>query len=645
MSARNLAVLLALLLPSAPVAAQGAVATAPAAAPAAAPAPLIPPDVVEAIRREGIDNSKVMQHLDYLTNRIGHRLTGSDNFTEACEWARAEFERMGLEARLEKWGTWKHGWNREQWSGRVLTPAPMELQVATEAWTAGTPGAVRGPLLAMPTTDEEIAGRRAALRGAFLFDMASVPSYEERQEERGRRGREGGSPLAKLRDQAAELGIAGFVRSSAGTPQLKNRIRVFGDSRRARQDAANLPTVPEIVVRYDQALQLRDALQRGDELTVEFDIRNRFSPGPVDLHNVIAEIKGTVKPDEYVVVSSHLDSWHQATGTTDNGTGSATTMEAARILAAVGARPHRTIQFCLWGGEEQGLLGSRQHVQMERANMPKVSAVFNHDTGTNYAAGVDVTAAMKDDMERVFAPVRTLTPPDEKHEGPAFELRVVEGLRGGGSDHASFLSADVPGLNWSLKGRSDYFNYTWHTQWDTYDVAIPEYQRHTATVIAYAALGTANLPNLVSREKLRAPGGRGDAGALLEGVLGAEFDGLKVKSVTKDGRLAAAGIQVGDELKAVNDEEIERIVQVLFAARQAAGEPVTLSFARGGAKVKATIPADAFPQRGRRGDGPRGDAPAAATPPAGTPPAPTAPASGGGTAPAKEAGETPKVIR
>src|SRR5690606_18875936 len=160
----------------------------------------------------------------------------------------------------------------------------------------------------------------------------------------------------------------------------------------------------------------------------------------------IATLVGTEKPDECVIVSSHLDSWHQAQGTTDNGTGSATTMEAARILMAVGAKPKRSIKFCLWGGEEQGLLGSRGYVQRHRTDMDKVSAAFNHDTGTNWAQSLVVTNEMHAQLEPVFAQVtRLMTPPDVDFDDKVFNLvaRPQIGGGGGGSDHASFLAVKV----------------------------------------------------------------------------------------------------------------------------------------------------------------------------------------------------------
>ncbi|MEQ1633313.1 MAG: M20/M25/M40 family metallo-hydrolase, partial [Planctomycetota bacterium] len=328
--------------------------------------------------------------------------------------------------------------------------------------------------------------------------------------------------------------------------------------------------------------------------------------GPIPLYNVIAEIPGSEKPDEVVIVSSHLDSWHQAQGCTDNGTGSTTTLESARILMAVGAKPTRTIRFCLWGGEEQGLLGSAGYVKMHRVEMEKVSAVFNHDSGTNWAGAMTVAETMYEPMLRVFQPVLALTAPDKSHDGPVFELNKSPTLSGGGgSDHASFLAAGVPGLNWGLRGRANYFAYSWHTQWDTFEVAVPEYQRHTATVIALAALGTANLPEMLDRSGVVRGGGR-QAGSYAEALFDAEMDGFKFTKITADGRGAKMGLLVGDVLTKANGQKLEAMHEVFSAARELGDDAKTMEMEvqRGDQAVKVQLDLEEMrARRARRGGG------------------------------------------
>ncbi len=447
----------------------------------------VPARAVPAVLEEGLARSRVMEHLDHLTNSIGPRLTGSDAFLEAARWARDRFASWGLEAKLETWATWPRGWNRGQWSGRILEPEPLELQVATYAWTVGTRGRVRGPLFPLPRSKTKYLKVRKKMKGYWLF--GPQPSKK--------------SVYGRFFWEAVRKdGILGIVTPTRGDKKYPNRIRVFGRYRNLFLKPEQRFPYPVVHVRYDQAKEIESWMKKGKKVVAEFEIRNRFREGQVDIPNVVAEIRGTEKPDEVVIVCGHLDSWHQATGTTDNGTGVATTMEAARILAKVGAKPKRTIRFLLWGGEEQGLLGSVAYVRKHREEMKKVSAVFNHDAGTNWVHSLTVTKAMEPLMRKVFAPVMKMRPP-EKFDGPVFVLKAVPKMGvGGGSDHASFRKVGVPAFPWGLTGRSDYGRYTWHSQWDTYDVAIPEYQKHSATVIALAAWGTANLPVLLPRKGL-----------------------------------------------------------------------------------------------------------------------------------------------
>ena len=238
-------------------------------------------------------------------------------------------------------------------------------------------------------------------------------------------------------------------------------------------------------------------LRKEEQVELGFDIRNFFRRGPIPLYNVIAEIPGTEFPDEYVVIGGHIDSWDGATGATDNAAGCATTLEAARILMAAGVRPRRTIRFMLWSGEEQGLMGSRAYVKQNLSEMPKISAVFVHDGGTNYVSGIETPPSLWADFEAVFAPAKLLDP-----RAP-FELQKTDIIRArGGSDHVSFIQAGVPGFFWRQSGRATYRD-THHTQFDTFDSVVPEYQQHSATVIALAAWGVANLDHMLSREHVQ----------------------------------------------------------------------------------------------------------------------------------------------
>ena len=541
-------------------------------------------DMAARIAEEGIQRSKVHAILGEMTGQIGHRLTGSDNFTKACEWAKGHFEAMGLEVELEEWDEWQTVWTRGAWSGRIVEPVELDMYVATDAWTAGTDGPQTAGFVEAPasSTDEAVA----ETKGKWVISRRK--------------------PTSRVRAAVEEAGALGVVyRANDPNQQYPTRVRVFGDSRVARTPVEQAPKLPEIAVRSDDFDRLWSLFDEGKQPVATFDIQNSFRPGPIKLHNVIATLRGTEKPDEWVVVSSHLDSWHQAQGCTDNGTGSATTMESARILTALGAKPKRSIKFCLWGGEEQGLLGSRGFVQRHRAEMTSVSACFNHDTGTNWAQSLTVTEKMKEQLDPIFAQVnRLLTAPDADWDGPVFSLRGVESIGGGrgGSDHASFLAAKVPGLGWGLKGRSDYFQHTWHTQWDTFDVAIEEYQRHTATVIAMAALGTANLDELLDRENIRTRrSGRGQSSAFASAWFEAEMDGFSFKSVKDGGRAARMGVKAGDKLVKVGGQELRSMRQIFQFAREVEGDEVEFGFQRGDKAFTAKMKKNELSGGRRRG--------------------------------------------
>jgi carboxypeptidase Q len=555
----------------------------------AAPLALAQESEVERVIALGRADSRVMEHLDHLSNRIGPRLTGSQNFRLACEWTRGQFEAFGLEnARLEEWGEFPVGFNRGPSSGRLLAPSEKPLHFATNAWTAGTRGRVEGHAVLAPTNEEELAAVRPTLKGAWVVTRPAPPRGSGRREARpveavaggadrgspsdGPSGRPAGSDRAfrdKLEKAYQEEGVRGTIRADRG-----DLVHTGGSSRVSWE---KLPTRAAITLLAAEHREICDLLNEGKEVRLEFDIRNWFEKGPVTLHNVIAEIPGTEKPDEVVVVGGHLDSWDGATGTTDNGTGCATTMEAARLLAKAKVKPKRTIRFMLWGGEEQGLLGSAAWVRKHKEELPKISAVLVHDEGTNYCSGIAATPPMKAAFDAIFAPVRDLDP-----EIP-FKVREVKGLSGGGSDHASFLRENVPGFFWDQKkGRANY-NHTHHTQFDTYDAAIPEYQRNSAVVIAVGALGIANLPDLLSRENLRLPGGMGGR------RLGVEHtDDLKIEEIVEGGLAEKIGLKVGDRLLKIGDRAVADTDE-MREALQAAPAKTTVAVVRDGKEMEVAV--------------------------------------------------------
>jgi len=519
---------------------------------------------VERLLSAAREESRAMEHLDYLVNRIGPRLTSSDGLTTACEWTRDRFKSFGIDdARLEKWGEFPVGFNRGPASGRMVEPGVKELTFGTNSWTAGTRGLVRGPAILAPENAEELEKVKGKLSGAYVLNVSGARGF----------GGAGGEFRKALAAAYEEAKVAGVIRPVRG-----DLILTDGDF---RADVDKLPTVPSINLLKDQFDEILAVVKEGKPATLEFDIRNYFKRGPIPLYNVIADIVGTQFPDEYVIVGGHIDSWDGATGTTDNGTGCATTLEAARLLMRSGVKPRRTIRFMLWSGEEQGLLGSRAYVKAHPELMPKISAVLVHDGGTNFLSGIGATKAMKADMDIAMAPVVGLDP------SYPFAVREVAGLMGGGSDHASFLTGGAPGFFWNQAGKAVY-RRTHHTQNDTYDAAVPEYQRHSSLVAALGALGIANLDHILSRENMFAPGGMARRRSEVQ------LEEMKVVEVVEGGVAAKAGLMTGDVITKVGDKAVSSSNE--FAAALQGGEPTRkVTVMREGKEVVLTMTFPAAP--------------------------------------------------
>ncbi|HLY73005.1 MAG TPA: M28 family peptidase, partial [Planctomycetota bacterium] len=260
--------------------------------------------VVEAIVKEERADSHVMAYLDHLTNEIGPRLTGSTRLTRACEWTKSEFEKMGLQARLVEWGTFPVGYDRGPWSAKMTAPEAQDLTIGFNAWSPGTPGPVSGPAVLAPTTDEELAGVKEKLKGAWVVSSERGPS--------------------KYQVAYDEAGIAGILRTEGN-----EFIHTDG---RYRIEWEKLPKRVTVTMLGSQHKHLVELLKAGKDVELTIDIKAEFKQGPIKLYDVIAELPGTEKPDELVIVGGHLDSWDGATGATDNGTGVSTTLEAARLL-------------------------------------------------------------------------------------------------------------------------------------------------------------------------------------------------------------------------------------------------------------------------------------------------------------------------
>ncbi len=440
--------------------------------------------VVSRIIDLGTTDNRVMEHMDFLSNRFGDRLTGSDNYYSACVWAVNTMKSWGMRAEMQEAGEMAVGFNRGPWFGKMTSPKEMTIDFGTPAYTAGTRGRQRGHVVILPKSVEEFWGLRDSIKGAWVLIE----------------GENSGWP----RDRAGEAEIIRLIREAGalGTIQLsKFPVRVLYQKIGSWEE---LPTLPDIKLIDNQYNEIRDLVAGGKRVELEFDIRNYFRPGPIKYYNVIGWIPGRKFPDEYVVLGGHLDGLAGGTASIDNASGAAPAMEAARLILAAGGKPDRTVMVQLWAAEEFGLIGSTAWVKQNPDKLPRISAVFNRDGGTNCISGISVPEAMMADFRQITKPVAGLNP---KYP---FELtQKTKPVRKGGrgrTDTFSFLQEGVPAFGFSTKGEQQY-GRTWHSTLDTYNEAIPAYQEYSSMVTAVVAYGIANLNHLLSRDGFFRPEG------------------------------------------------------------------------------------------------------------------------------------------
>lgn len=482
-------------------------------------------ETIKRIIREGRDHSRVMETITHLTTKIGPRLTGSTRVTMANNWARDQFAAWGLSnPRLEQWGTIPVGFDRGPSTAKVLLKdekknddgtntttwnTAREMEFSWLSWQAGTAGPVRGKVVKAPTTDEEYAKVKESLKGAWVLLDPPPPvgqrgirsrlgtSYEQRNEARAKVAAGEKVESIPLPQRMIFDDIAGFISTSRDERAWTGAVPKW---RELSMDA--IPRDVHVSVRLSDYDFINSRLTDKEPIEVEIDAKATFNAGPVPVYNTIAEIPGTQWPEQVVIISAHLDSWDGpgSQGATDNGTGSSVTMEAARILAAAGVRPKRTIRFCLWTGEEQGLLGSKGYVETHTSELAGISAVFVDDGGTNTQGGLGVPDVAVPMMAAATAPTNNLfwSSTDGKWLNVNIHGTGAKILSHGGSDHASFNAVGVPGFFWDEIGRSDY-GHGWHTQFDKVDLAIPEYLKQSATNSAIVAYNLACADELLPR--------------------------------------------------------------------------------------------------------------------------------------------------
>jgi hypothetical protein len=519
--------------------------------------------IVDRIKAEAFERSKVMETLRNLTDVHGPRLTGSPGFEDAARWAIGELKGYGLEnVHLEKWGPFGRAWSLEQASLELIEPRYSLLTAVPLAWSASSNGPVTGELVLAPLrvsfrdgpkkSAEALQAYRAKwtgkLRGKILLlsnpkvpapqtdpqfkrytaaelaDMANAlaPAAKkvakrldelEWPEDPAEMGKFFGSLPNALMEQLYDLydqtvadrgeffakeGVAGVLLED----ERAHEGMLFSEAAGGFK-AAGTPAPPTFVVTAEQYNRIARLVDKKNSARVRLSLKATTSDRDMDGLNIIGEIPGGDRKDEVVMVGAHFDSWHSGTGATDNGAGSAVMIEVVRILKALNLKLDRTVRIGLWGGEEQGLFGSRAYVKEHfadpktmqvTAEFAKLSGYFNLDNGSGKIRGVYLQGheAMRPIFESWLAPFRDMG------------VTTLSIRNTGGTDHLSFAAVGLPGFQF-IQDPLDYGTITHHSDMDTWDHAVPEDLMQASAVIATLVYQTATRKEMLPRRELPKP--------------------------------------------------------------------------------------------------------------------------------------------
>jgi hypothetical protein len=462
--------------------------------------------VINDIIKEARENSQLKAIGHELMDGIGPRLVGSPQMQQAHDWAVEKYKGWGIEARNEKWGEWR-GWERGITHIDMVAPWTRSLAGTQLAWSPSSPkGGAAGEVVMIPMLEDAAAFKKwlPSVKGKYV--MISAPQITGRPDynweefatpesfakmkadrsamndawsERLRNTGEGRRELPVVLEEAGALGIITSYWSQG-----------FGANKIFSASTKKVPTVDISLEDYGLLFRL---VESGKKPMINLNAQSKET-GVVPTFNTIAEIKGTEKPDEYVMLSAHFDSWDGGTGATDNGTGTIMMMEVMRVLKEIYPNPKRTIIVGHWGSEEQGLNGSRAFVEDHPEMMDKIQALFNQDNGTGRVASVSGQGFV--DSYEYLGRWMNKVPRDITKD---IETTFPGNPGGGGSDYASFVAAGVPAfslssLNWS------YFNYTWHTNLDTYDKIVFDDVQNNVIMAAIMVYMASEEPEQVNRE-------------------------------------------------------------------------------------------------------------------------------------------------
>ena len=489
-------------------------------------------DMLGRIRKEAMERSQIMKTMHMFTDVYGPRLTGSPNHKAAAEWAVKQMTAWGLEnAHLEPWDFNHPGWQNERLTAHLISPVKDPLVCEVLAWTPSTKGTVLAKAYQLilperPTQEQltmffnsnktKVRGRivlvgRPATIAINLNPPAKRLSDQQAQQRFGPNARPPAFPRPSptpspapdaprpLNNRQIAQQLDAFLKYNGAAVRVNDAGREFRQIRAFNNNTFDVnKVVPTVVMSNEDFGRITRIMNGGTDVELEFNIVNRVYPEGRTSYNTIGEIRGTDKAEEVIMLGGHLDSWHAATGATDNAVGCAIMMEAARILKTLGVQPRRTIRVALWSGEEQGLLGSIAYVKRHfgsfenpQPGYEKFGGYFNIDSGTGRVRGASVFGPPEtaNIMRSILEPFK---------DNGVIGAVTSRSRRLGGSDHTSFNQAGLPGIGLG-QDPIEYNSHTWHTNLDTYERILEEDVKKDAMVVAWAVYQLATRDELLPR--------------------------------------------------------------------------------------------------------------------------------------------------
>ncbi|HTC48053.1 MAG TPA: M20/M25/M40 family metallo-hydrolase [Candidatus Aquilonibacter sp.] len=498
-------------------------------------------ETITRIRYEGFHNSKVMEYATGLMDSIGERLTGSPNVKRANEWTRDQLTAAGLSnSHLEAWGPFGRGWANQYVNARMTSPDIAPLLVYAKAWTPGTNGVISGKCIRAIIEDKKDFDKYKGKLAGMIVILGADPEVKPITELPYKRYSD--DDLSKLSDYQIPPDHPAFnMAAYAKRLQfIKDMNQFFADEKvlavidRYRGTAGGgtvfvqsggsykpgeTTTVPQLVMAVEHWSRIARLLHQKKDVSLELNVQNTFYDDDPMQYDTVAEIPGTDKKEEVVMLGAHLDSWHAGTGATDNGAGTIVMMEAVRILKALDLHPRRTIRIGLWTGEEEGLLGSQGYVEHHFGSRPpmddpqmkgmptllrreagevtvkpeqaRVSAYFNVDNGTGKIRGVYLqeNEAVAPLFEEWMKPFHDLG------------MTTLTMRNTGGTDHLSFDAVGIPGFQF-IQDPIEYETRTHHSNMDVYDRLQPDDLKQMAVIVAGFVYDAAMRDQMLPRKPI-----------------------------------------------------------------------------------------------------------------------------------------------